>query len=250
MASSLEFHPKSNLSVIAGSSSITSDYGSDTAYETSELGTPRLGRDISSEVGMDDLAMDDDLTSPIEKLVKYGMANIDEGLFMGETIMEQLEDFPKHKVHARQVNNLMGNNGNVSNTFLAGDRMEILSELEHHKGIGHARKFSSESMGSDASSLRGSEMSNTGNLNSSADGSLDLPGSAEGSRGMDIPVNQDSQFSGDGQVVLPLDQRHKLNRVLITMQRRLVAAKTDMEDLIARLNQEIAVKDYLSTKVC
>jgi len=41
-----------------------------------------------------------------------------------------------------------------------------------------------------------------------------------------------------------------LNRVLFTMQRRLVTAKTDMEDLIARLNQEIAVKDYLATKVC
>ncbi|MQL81740.1 hypothetical protein Taro_014204, partial [Colocasia esculenta] len=46
-----------------------------------------------------------------------------------------------------------------------------------------------------------------------------------------------------------VDQRHKLNRILLTMQRRLVTAKTDMEDLIARLNQEIAVKEYLTTKV-
>jgi hypothetical protein len=47
-----------------------------------------------------------------------------------------------------------------------------------------------------------------------------------------------------------LDQRHKMNRVLLTMQRRLVTVKTDMEDLVSRLNQEIAVKDYLTTKVC
>jgi hypothetical protein len=58
------------------------------------------------------------------------------------------------------------------------------------------------------------------------------------------------QFSGDAHIVLPLDQRHKMNRVLLTMQRRLVTVKTDMEDLVSRLNQEIAVKDYLTTKVC
>jgi hypothetical protein len=115
---------------------------------------------------------------------------------------------------------------------------------------GHARKLSNESFGSDVSSLRGSEMSNSGIPNSSGDGSLDLPGGAEGSRLTEILGNTDFQFSGDAQVVLPSDQRHKLNRVLFTMQRRLVTAKTDMEDLIARLNQEIAVKDYLATKVC
>ena len=41
-----------------------------------------------------------------------------------------------------------------------------------------------------------------------------------------------------------------MNRYLLSMQQRLVTAKTDMEDLISRLLQEIAVKDYLSTKVC
>ncbi|KAK9280523.1 hypothetical protein L1049_014215 [Liquidambar formosana] len=251
--SALEFHPNSSLSMVAGSSSITSDYGSDTAYETSEFGTPRLGRDRNSEVGMEDLAMDEDLTSPIEKLVKYGMSNIDEGLFIGETILEQLEGLPRHKSQARTVDSILGkytDNGNASKAaFLAGDRMDILSELEDHKVIGHARKISSESVGSDISSLRGSEISNTGIQNSSGDGSLDFPGGAEGSRTMEILSNAELQFSGDTQLVLPLDQRYKLNRFMMTMQRRLVTAKTDMEDLIARLNQEIAVKDYLTTKV-
>lgn len=251
--SSLEFHPNSSLSMLAGSSSITSDYGSDTAYETSELGTPRLGRDNNSEVGVEDLALDEDLTSPIEKLVKYGMSNIDEGLFMGETILGQLEGFPRHKALAGQVNNVMGkdvNNGNASKaTFLAGDRMAIFSELENHKVTGHSRKLSTESVGSDISSLRGSEMSITGIPNSSGDGSLDLPGGGEGSRTMEFLSNTELHFPVDAQLVLPLDQRHKLNRVLMTMQQRLVTTKTDMEDLIARLNQEIAVKDYLTTKV-
>ncbi|XP_057958114.1 PX domain-containing protein EREL1 isoform X3 [Malania oleifera] len=243
--SSLELHPNSSLSLIAGSSSITSDFGSDTAYETSELETPRLGKDTNSEVGTDDLVLDEDLSSPIEKLVKYGLSNIDEGLFMGQTILEQLEGFPGHKVHARQLNNFARrdiDNGIVS-------KSKVLSDPEHGKIIGHVRKLSTESVGSDTSSLKGSETSNSGNLNSFGDGSLDFPGGAEVSRNMETVSNSDWQFVGNTQVVLPLDQRHKMNRVLMTMQRRLITAKTDMEDLIARLNQEIAVKDYLMTKV-
>ena len=240
--------------MVAGSSSITSDYGSDTAYETSELGTPRLGKDNSSELDLDDLLLDEDLTSPIEKLVKYGMSNIDEGLFVGQTILEQLEGFPRHKTHGRQVNSLIGKdteNGNASKAeFLAGDTKDFLPEADDGKVIGHGRKLSAGSVGSDTSSLRGSEMSNSGIINSIGDGSLDLPGGVEVSRTTEILNNIELHFSGDTQIVLPLDQRHKMNRILMTMQQRLVTAKTDMEDLIARLHQEVAVKGYLTTKVC
>lgn len=249
--SSTQLPPHSSLPIVAGSSSMTSDYGSDTAYETSELGTPRLGRDDNSEIGLEDLTLDEDLTSPIEKLVKFGMSNIDEGLFMGQAILEQLEGLPRHKMNDRHLNIEKDKyNGSASTaSFLVGNGMELFSGPEHGKVIGHARKLSNESFGSDVSSLRGSEISNFGIPNSSGDGSLDLPGGAEGSSTMEILGNTDFQFPGDAQVVLPLDQRHKLNRVLFTMQRRLVTAKTDMEDVIARLNQEIAVKDYLATKV-
>ncbi|OMO90808.1 hypothetical protein COLO4_18872 [Corchorus olitorius] len=246
---SLPIPSSSSVPQFAGSSSITSDYGSDTAYETSELGTPRLGRDDSSEIGLGDLTLDEDLTGSIEKLVKYGMSNIDEGLFMGQTILEQLEDFPRHKTHMRNINNKWGKdtcNGNGSRvSFLAGNGLELFSEPEPAKMAGHARKLSTESIGSDGSSLRGSDISNSGIPNSSADGS---PGTAELSAVGTIG-NSESSLTSEAQIVLPLDQRHKMNRVLLTMQQRLVTAKTDMEDLIARLNQEIAVKDYLNTKV-
>ncbi|XVE53598.1 hypothetical protein DITRI_Ditri03aG0015400 [Diplodiscus trichospermus] len=244
--------PSSGISHLAGSSSVASDYGSDTAYEASELGTPGLGRDDSSEIGLGDLTFDEELTGSIEKLVKYGMSNIDEGLFMGQTILEQLEHFPRQKTHARNINDTLGKdtyNGNGSRaSFLAGNGLELFSEQDPAKMAGHARKLSTESVGSDVSSLRGSDMSNSGIPNSYVDGSLDLPGTAEvlSTKGTQ---NSNSQFSGDTQIILPLDLQHKLNRVLLTMQRRLVTAKTDMEDLIARLNQEITVKDYLMTKV-
>lgn len=223
----------SGLSLLAGSSSIASDYGSDTAYEPSELGTPRVGQDDNSEVGTDDLTLDEVMTNPMDKLVKYSISNIDEGLFMGQTILEQLEGLPRHKVNTRHFDYVAENknNGNAYNaSLLAKNSLELFSEPEHAKVIDHVRKLSDESAGSDGSSLRGSDFSTPGIPNSSGHAEL--------------------QFTGEAQVVLPLDQRHKLNRILLTMQRRLVTAKTDMEDLIVRLNQEIAAKDFLATKVC
>uniref|UniRef100_A0A6N2KN35 PX domain-containing protein n=1 Tax=Salix viminalis TaxID=40686 RepID=A0A6N2KN35_SALVM len=252
--SSLQIPP--NLSSLATGSSIASDYGSDTAYETSDLGTPRLGRDENFGIGLGDLgdlALDEDLISPMEKLVQYGMSNIDEGLFMGHAILEQLEGLPRHKPHGGHINNVTAKdvyNGNASKaSFFPGNGMEVFSDPGPGKVFGHVRKLSSESVGSDGSSLRGSELSNTGIPNSSGDGSLDLPGVAEVLSSTEVLGNAELQFSGDAHIVLPVDQRHKMNRVLLTMQRRLVTAKTDMEDLISRLNQEIAVKDYLTSKV-
>ncbi|CAI8599616.1 unnamed protein product [Vicia faba] len=241
-----------NLSLAAGSSSVASDYGSDTPYDASEVGTPRIGRDDNSEVGTDDLTLDEDMTNPIERLVKYGISNIDEGLFLGQTILEQLEGLPRHKVNARHMNNVTGkdrSNGNsYDSSLLANNTMERFSEPGHAKVFGHIRKLSNESVGSDGSSVRGSDMSNFGIPNSSGDGSVDLPGCASVSRETDITGHK-LKCTGDAQLVLPLDQRSKLNRILSTMQRRLVTAKSDMEDLIVRLNQEIAAKDFLTTKV-
>ncbi|KAI4316341.1 hypothetical protein L6164_024329 [Bauhinia variegata] len=242
-----------SLSLVAGSSSVASDYGSDTAYSPSELGTPTVGLDDHSETGTDYLTLDDDMTNPIEKLAKFGISNIDEGLIMGQTILEQLEGLPRHKVGARHINNVVEKNKHNGNSYsaslLANNSMELFSEHEHAKVIGHVRKVSNDSVGSDGSSFRGSDLSNYGIPNSSGDGYLDLPGGVEVSRTADIAGHAEFRSTGDAQVVLPLDQRHKLNRILLTMQRRLATAKTDMEDLIVRLNQEIAAKDFLATKV-
>ncbi|XP_047167873.1 PX domain-containing protein EREL1 isoform X1 [Vigna umbellata] len=244
---------QSSLSLLAGSSSVASDYGSDTAYEPSDLGTPRVGRDDNSDVGTDDLTLDEDMTNPIEKLVKYGISNIDEGLFMGQTILEQLEGLPRHKANSRHVNYVTEkdkNNGNLYDSSLLGNNtMELFSEPGHSKVVGHVRKLSNESFGSEGSSLRGSDISNFGIPNSSGEGSHDLPGSASVSRDTDMMGHTKLKSTGDTQLVFPLDQRNKLNRILSTMQRRLGTAKTDMEDLIVRLNQEITAKDFLATKV-
>ncbi|KAL9678648.1 hypothetical protein QQ045_016496 [Rhodiola kirilowii] len=62
------------------------------------IGTPRLGMGSSnSDIDLEDLALDSDSTSPIEKLVKYGMSNLDEGLFMGESLLKEMEGLFKYK---------------------------------------------------------------------------------------------------------------------------------------------------------
>lgn len=256
---STPLHPNLRASVVAGSSSDVSktlfntlDYGSDNAYETSDLGTPRQRGD-SSEICTEDLSFDQELAAPIESLVKYGVSDDDNGLFMGGLVLEQMGDLPRNKIQSENVNKYLGKdsfNGNASeDAFLSRERMGFLSERERDKVTDHTRKHSAESVGSDMSSIRGSDLSNTGAMNSLGDNSVDLAGGTEAPSTMEAFASSGIQFLNDVHVVLPLDQRNKMSRVLTTMQRRLVTAKTDMEDLIARLNQEIAVKDYLTTKV-
>ncbi|CAH2077273.1 unnamed protein product [Thlaspi arvense] len=249
-SSSPMVHPSLSLFPAGGSSSLTSDYGSDTAYETSELGSPSLGQDDISEIGTEDLTLDEEVTNPIEKLVSFSMSNIDEGLSMSETILGQLEDFPKHKVRSRYVNNIIGKdmyNGNASKgVILAVNGSRLLSEPESSThSVRHDRKLSVES--AEGFSLHAGETSTSGLLSSSSDSHLDLRRGTGGSLGTGLVCNPERQ--GSAQIVLPLDLRNKLNRILLATNERLVNAKTDMEDLIARLNQEIAVKDYLNKKV-
>ncbi|KAG7545397.1 PX domain superfamily [Arabidopsis suecica] len=248
-SSSPMVHPSLSL-FHAGGSSLTSDYGSDTAYETSEVGSPSLGQDDISEIGTEDLTLDEDLTNPIEKLVNFSMSNIDEGLSMSETILEQLEDFPKHKVRSRYVNNILGKdvyNGNASKgVFLANNGSRLLSEPESSAhSVMHDRKLSAES--AEGFALHTGETSTSGLLSSSSDSHLDLRRGPGVSLGTGLVCNPERQ--GSAQIVLPVELRNKLNRILLATNERLVNAKTDMEDLIARLNQEIAVKDYLNKKV-
>ncbi|XP_024961145.1 PX domain-containing protein EREL1-like isoform X3 [Cynara cardunculus var. scolymus] len=197
-------HPDSNESVASGSTPLTPDYGSDTAYETSEIGTSSLGRDNISEAGTEDLSLDEDLTGPLEKLVKHAYLTRDRG-----------DSLPRQ-------------------------------EQEHGKFIGNSEKLSNGSVGKTTSSLRRSVTVDTEFPSSLADSYLIPSRAAEVSKPVGFLGNMESD---DINLVLPLGQQQKMNRVLISMQRRLGTAKTDMEDLISRLNQEIAVKDYLTTKV-
>ncbi|RRT43863.1 hypothetical protein B296_00056130 [Ensete ventricosum] len=216
--------------VAAKSPSMPSDICSDNADETSDLETPRRGKIREFDTSTEDLTFHD----------------VNNGI-LGESFMDQPEDFIKSKLNQRRGNLVSEREITGGSTFR--DRIESTSsDHDRDKLYGHARRLSSESVGSDISSIRGSELSFTGATNSLWDCSLDVPVGAEISNVMDAFAGLGTQLD-NAQIVLPIDQRHKLNRVLLTMQRRLGTAKTDMEDLIARLNQEMAVKEYLTTKV-
>ena len=113
-------------------------------------------------------------------------------------------------------------------------------------GPRHRRRASQESIFSEMSSVMGSELSR----GISMDVPLENPlwGSSGGDPSGDHSLTDAESLKGVG-LILPLDQRSKVRRVMATLQRRLVAAKTDMEDLLARLNQETTVKEFLTTKV-
>ncbi|XP_062229366.1 PX domain-containing protein EREL1-like [Phragmites australis] len=169
---------------------------------------------------------------------------------LGESILDQSDEHVTTVLNHRKGNLVFlehdGRNGSVASY------RGVVSEEDRDSNPGHARKDSSESIGSDLSSLRGSELSAPGPSSSLWDGPVDLPSGMDGHNsqtehltGLDMQLLDDV----DAQVILPNDQKQKLTRLLITMQRRIGTTKTDMEDLIARLNQEATVKEYLTTKV-
>ncbi|PPS15563.1 hypothetical protein GOBAR_AA05020 [Gossypium barbadense] len=146
--------------------------------------------------------------------------------------------------------------GSVAPLFLSKNYLDIdnASDLDNASSeiseLGTPRQGkdgSAESIGSDLSSVRASEISNLGIASLFGDGLHDLPESAEASRTLDS-LSPDLQFHKDLLILFLSDERHKLKRVLNTLQRRLATANTDMEDLISRLNQEVAVRQFLVTK--
>lgn len=100
----------------------------------------------------------------------------------------------------------------------------------------HVRRHSGDSDASEVSFASGSELS----FATVGDGRDQV---SEG-----IP-SLDGEILKALQALLPIDQRGNVRRVLATLQRRVTRARADMEDLAARLNQEIAVKDFLTAKV-
>lgn len=245
IAQSSQFQLNSDVSVLAGSSSVASDYATDSAYEISELGTPKHGRDNYLGQTLENLTFDKDFTDPIETTVKHGM-------FTKDFIPDNIERFSRRKMHGERENSDIGRDRvseHTSKATFRGDRMEFVSELDSCKSAGHIRRQSTESIGSELSSVRTSDILNLGLANPNGDDSFELPEGAEAATTVDMLVNSDLQLQRGLLVALPSDEKHKFNRVLITMQRRLGTAKTDMEDLIARLNQELAVRQYLTTKV-
>ncbi|XP_030457607.1 PX domain-containing protein EREX [Syzygium oleosum] len=226
-------HPVADVFNSVVSPSALSDQGNDSSYEISELGSPRLGHSDSADLGIDNS----------EHEFTYAEANLKYGLFNRKFILDNIERFSWLKVRNRGVDSILSGRGSpYDNVAIVKDQYDkdFPSETESH--MVHARRLSSESVGSDLSSRKASEVVA---FNPTANNTMYNPEFHD----MQNPATARLQFPRDLAVALPSEERHKLNRVLTTVQQRLSTAKTDMEDLIARLNQETTVRQFLTTKV-
>ncbi|XP_042470255.1 PX domain-containing protein EREL1-like isoform X3 [Zingiber officinale] len=208
------------------------------ANDSSDIATERKGMIRVSQTSAEDVSL----------LVHDHSVNVNVEIrndIIGGSFFDRPEDFSRGSELNDRKEYLVPER-EIVGASSSRDGMEFISDQDHDTLPGHDRKFSTESFGSDVSSTRGSELSSAGVTNSIWDGSLDAPGDAEVVNATD---GSGTQILENSRIVLPFDQRQKLNRVLVGMQQRLATAKTDMDDLIARLNQEMAGKEYLRTKV-
>lgn len=106
------------------------------------------------------------------------------------------------------------------------DGTEFTPAMRYYDMNAHDKRLSPESIESDSTTTTLVQ-----------DAPHDFTGRREPSRNSDLLLT------------FQLDERHKLNKILNTQKQRLDTARADVEDLIARLNQEMAARQYLVIKV-
>ncbi|KAL3528887.1 hypothetical protein ACH5RR_008209 [Cinchona calisaya] len=216
----------SDGSLVAGSS-FASDFGNDSTYEASELGTPRHDMDTRHEFGVDSASYDLHITSAAIASAKDGLSG--NYVRPSKESIEGNEQGSYHNMTLRTKDSATDHDTLNTNTSQSEadheGKMELISGIENLRNV---RRLSGDSLESDISSVR-----------------LEFPEGSEASGNNDLIARSEQGSS----IVLPTVEQNKMSRTLTTMQQRLNTARTDVEDLIARLNQELAVRQYLSTKV-
>ncbi|XP_017258854.1 PX domain-containing protein EREX isoform X1 [Daucus carota subsp. sativus] len=143
---------------------------------------------------------------------------------------------------------------NESDDSLHNDDTSLHEHIkEHHaqlddcKMSNNVQTLSTKSGESDLCLVRNNGISDSGVANSTGDNSLKFPGASKASKSME--ADSDLQIPSEILDTLPPEEHNAVNRVLDTIKQRLVAANADREVLLAKLNQEVSVKQYLTTKV-
>ena len=144
---------------------------------------------------------------------------------------------PKHDNHAVSV--ISGENSASNFDKASGCSKE---DKSNEDSLGNLTHLPTENSRNGISSKKTSEISKWETSRAQSEGE----NCSAGEEGL---IDEGLQSLSNLLVALPSDDRNKFSRVLVTMQRRLTTAKADVEDLVARLNQELAVRQYLTTKV-
>ncbi|RZB62341.1 PX domain-containing protein EREX [Glycine soja] len=184
--------------------------------EVSELGTPQHGKDNCSDQIMDNSTLEHGLINPTETNVHCATSS--ENFVYKDNITDKVTGYTADAIAIHL------------------DGTEFTPAVQDYNLNAHVKRLSTENITSDLSSLRNTETSNLTTTTLVQDALHSLAGSHEASR------NSDLFFT------FPLDEQHKLKKILNTQKQRLVTTKADVEDLIARLNQEMAARQYLVTK--
>lgn len=213
--------------LVAGSS-FASDYGNDSTYEASELGTPKHGMDIHHEFGMGNASYELEITSAATASLQDGGFSVNNLRPSKESIEGNEKGF-HHNMTLIDKDSVIDHHMLKTSTsqFVANhkDKMELLSRTQN---LSNARTLSGDSIKSDVSSVV-----------------LEHPDGSGTSQNDVLLTSSEHDLS----IVLPTEEQNKMNRILTTLKQRLNMARTDVEDLTARLSQELAVRQYLSTKV-
>ncbi|XP_010545759.1 PREDICTED: uncharacterized protein LOC104818021 [Tarenaya hassleriana] len=226
----LSFLPNSSsdASLIPGSSSVASDHVNDTADEASDLGTPNRGKDSHKDHISNNSLSGDNVTDWHELIKKYGL--LDKNPFQGN--IERLSSFKMDRVSETGIAN-----GEDSSSVVKCQRLD-----------GNVMGIPTEATESNSTLARDGGPSNPGVSDSVS--SLDLHDRAdEDLHEHDAVEHADFKSRKDLAIAFHSEERQRLNRVIDTLKQRLESAKSDMEDLIARLNQEDAVRQFMSMKI-
>ncbi|CAM6029393.1 unnamed protein product [Sphagnum balticum] len=246
--------PTSRLSWTGGGgSSVASgglsnlEYGSDGTFADSGVGTLWKGSDNGLEIEMKALAIEEE--SAIIAAVSDRGENLlqDQRTLLTFTRNAEYESDSHSEFPAIE----RGNQADLAgiSTGVSTSKSSTMAGMGHRKfELYHGRKASQDSIASEMSSLPGSEISHGVLLDMPLEGSSLAQGSSESRREDWMGGAETDLLKGTG-LMIPVDQRGKVRLLMVTLRRRLAVVKADMEDALARLKQETAVKEFLTAKV-
>ncbi|XP_010487435.1 PREDICTED: cingulin [Camelina sativa] len=208
--------PTTSSSDVPGSSSVIVDHGNDSADETSDASTMNHDKASLKNLNSRNSTSEDDVTDWHELITEYGL--LDKSSF-------------REKIECLSSTNGASETGTVTGGGIS-------SRVGIQRLDGSDRKFQEKTIES---------IITPGEPDLVNQGSIDTQDEVHGNMYSAVGVNTETQKNPA--IVFHSEERHKLKRVIDMLKQRLETAKADTEDLISRLNQELAVRQFLSTKV-
>lgn len=227
---------QSDISMVSGTLTLTSNYRNGSTSETSE---------IQSDLSVNDNYSESDKGNPISENDFSSLTEATANEVFSENSTAILSKECGEGKEEKYVQKLFDGRINLDHH----DSVEICSGQENLVVNSPAKGLSTESPQDRTSAALKTTYTSYG-AHQDNDASSKCSGGVETSAATATLAISDLQFSPDTLVVLPLDEQQKLRRLLANMQQRLITSKTDIEDLITRLNQELAVRQHLTTRVC